>query len=172
MAPAQLASAARPLLQSMAIAGRYCSREYQPKAITRLPPTRYSRQVPHNGHDHQPNRNHCHQQQWEFYLLEIDSGISNVAKIMDTTYPRTPASIGDESEPVVTAACVNCRAKHLKCNGEKPCPRCLSRNQICSYVQSRRGYRPRRRVTAAYAASSLPGMLFFKESSAEILKFM
>ena len=39
-------------------------------------------------------------------------------------------------------ACLNCRRKHLKCDGREPtCQRCESRGSDCKWVESRRGYR-------------------------------
>lgn len=44
-------------------------------------------------------------------------------------------------------ACVECRKKHLKCDGQQPtCNRCAAGNLHCSFVPSGRGYRgPRKR---------------------------
>lgn len=63
--------------------------------------------------------------------------------------------------PSVPAACLGCRAKHLKCDGLTPCTRCTSSNSECIYVASRRGYKGPRRGTAAnpnkrHASSSPP----------------
>ncbi|KAK3322408.1 hypothetical protein B0H66DRAFT_619997 [Apodospora peruviana] len=64
--------------------------------------------------------------------------------------------------PSVPAACLACRAKHLKCDGLTPCSRCTSSNSECIYIASRRGYKgPRRTGTAhnphkRHASSSPP----------------
>ncbi|KAM5345352.1 hypothetical protein ACJ41O_011214 [Fusarium nematophilum] len=50
--------------------------------------------------------------------------------------------------PSVPAACLACRGKHLKCDGQNPCSRCRSSNSECIYVASRRGYKGPRRGTA------------------------
>ncbi|KAJ3527993.1 hypothetical protein NM208_g10430 [Fusarium decemcellulare] len=50
--------------------------------------------------------------------------------------------------PSVPAACLACRGKHLKCDGQNPCSRCTSSNSECIYVASRRGYKGPRRGTA------------------------
>ncbi|KAF4589546.1 C6 transcription factor [Ophiocordyceps camponoti-floridani] len=52
-------------------------------------------------------------------------------------------------ESTVPAACLACRSKHLKCDGQSPCARCYSSQSECVYVASRRGYKgpPRRGAT-------------------------
>ncbi|EFQ24909.1 uncharacterized protein GLRG_00053 [Colletotrichum graminicola M1.001] len=55
------------------------------------------------------------------------------------------------AQPVIAvpAACLGCRGKHLKCDGQNPCSRCQSSQSECIYVASRRGYKgPRRNNTA------------------------
>ncbi|GAB1320198.1 hypothetical protein MFIFM68171_10408 [Madurella fahalii] len=63
--------------------------------------------------------------------------------------------------PSVPAACLACRGKHLKCDGNTPCSRCTGSNTQCLYVPSRRGYKGPRRNPAAnpnkrHASSSPP----------------
>ncbi|KAL2260213.1 hypothetical protein VTK26DRAFT_5863 [Humicola hyalothermophila] len=63
--------------------------------------------------------------------------------------------------PAVPAACLACRGKHLKCDGNTPCSRCTSSNTECLYVPSRRGYKGPRRNQAQnpnkrHASSSPP----------------
>ncbi|KJZ69919.1 hypothetical protein HIM_10704 [Hirsutella minnesotensis 3608] len=48
-------------------------------------------------------------------------------------------------ESTVPAACLACRSKHLKCDGQSPCARCLASQSECVYVASRRGYKGPRR---------------------------
>ncbi|OHE95513.1 hypothetical protein CORC01_09246 [Colletotrichum orchidophilum] len=71
--------------------------------------------------------------------------------------PNAPSSATSDSRsqgqqpPVVAvpAACLACRSKHLKCDGQNPCSRCVSSQSECVYVASRRGYKgPRRNNTA------------------------
>lgn len=45
----------------------------------------------------------------------------------------------------VPSACVQCRSKHLKCDGLSPCTRCSSNSFECVYVRSRRGFKGPRR---------------------------
>ncbi|PTB62541.1 N-terminal binuclear Zn cluster-containing/DNA binding domain-containing protein [Trichoderma citrinoviride] len=64
-----------------------------------------------------------------------------------------PADVKDDSdgrsrESAVPAACLACRSKHLKCDGQTPCSRCVGSNFECIYVASRRGYKGPRRGTA------------------------
>ncbi|KXX80485.1 Proline utilization trans-activator [Madurella mycetomatis] len=63
--------------------------------------------------------------------------------------------------PSVPAACLACRGKHLKCDGNTPCSRCTSSNTQCLYVPSRRGFKGPRRNPAQnpnkrHASSSPP----------------
>lgn len=48
----------------------------------------------------------------------------------------------------VASACVQCRSKHLKCDGQTPCSRCHTNNLECVYVRSRRGFKGPRRNRA------------------------
>ncbi|KAH7408599.1 hypothetical protein DE146DRAFT_605246 [Phaeosphaeria sp. MPI-PUGE-AT-0046c] len=46
-------------------------------------------------------------------------------------------------------ACLECRRKHLRCDGDQPtCTRCLSRSIFCDYTPSRRGCRRKGKQTA------------------------
>ncbi|KAL5624252.1 hypothetical protein BROUX41_004312 [Berkeleyomyces rouxiae] len=49
----------------------------------------------------------------------------------------------------IAAACLSCRAKHLKCNGQTPCSRCTANQSECVYIASRRGYKGPRAKPAA-----------------------
>ncbi|KAG5922101.1 hypothetical protein E4U42_005600 [Claviceps africana] len=55
---------------------------------------------------------------------------------------------GRSRESTVPAACLGCRSKHLKCDGQTPCARCVSSQSECVYVASRRGYKGPRRGTS------------------------
>ncbi|KAL7906349.1 N-terminal binuclear Zn cluster-containing/DNA binding domain-containing protein [Trichoderma velutinum] len=57
-------------------------------------------------------------------------------------------SDGRSRESAVPAACLACRSKHLKCDGQTPCSRCIGSNFECIYVASRRGYKGPRRGPA------------------------
>ena len=49
--------------------------------------------------------------------------------------------------PPSLLACVACRKRHLKCNGEMPvCKRCQDNGAYCNYEQSRRGYKGPRKT--------------------------
>ncbi|KAJ0309161.1 hypothetical protein COL516b_003059 [Colletotrichum fioriniae] len=55
----------------------------------------------------------------------------------------------DETGTTLFGVRVPLRSKHLKCDGQNPCSRCLSSQSECVYVASRRGYKgPRRNNTA------------------------
>ncbi|KAK6713166.1 hypothetical protein SNK03_007578 [Fusarium graminearum] len=51
----------------------------------------------------------------------------------------------------VPTACLVCRRRHLKCDGQCPCSRCITANLDCAYVASRRGYNGRKRMSRAAA---------------------
>lgn len=57
-------------------------------------------------------------------------------------------SIPPRNRPPSLLACIACRGRHLKCNGQMPvCKRCHDSGTECNYQQSRRGYKgPRRTV--------------------------
>ncbi|OTB04997.1 hypothetical protein M426DRAFT_57731 [Hypoxylon sp. CI-4A] len=66
-----------------------------------------------------------------------------------TPVPSASGAVDSRTPPnTVQAACLACRAKHLKCDGKTPCSRCLSSESICTYVASRRGYKGPRRNAA------------------------
>ncbi|KAF4828139.1 putative transcriptional regulatory protein STB4 [Colletotrichum tropicale] len=71
----------------------------------------------------------------------------------DRDSPNAPSSAastqGQAPVVAVPAACLACRGKHLKCDGQNPCSRCQSSQSECVYVASRRGYKGPRRNTAA-----------------------
>lgn len=64
----------------------------------------------------------------------------------------------DKDRATVPSACVQCRSKHLKCDGLQPCSRCSSNSFECEYVRSRRGFKgPRRNGTQNKASSVSAG---------------
>lgn len=74
---------------------------------------------------------------------------------MDTKPPRPgdgQVAAGQSSQEymrsTVSAACLGCRSKHLKCDGMNPCSRCSSDRVECVYVRSRRGYKGPRKAIA------------------------
>ncbi|KAL2181336.1 uncharacterized protein P884DRAFT_190670 [Thermothelomyces heterothallicus CBS 202.75] len=81
------------------------------------------------------------------------SSATPISSATTEPHPAAPAS--------VPAACLACRGKHLKCDGNNPCSRCTSSNTECLYVPSRRGYKGPRRGAAhnpnkRHASSSPP----------------
>lgn len=56
----------------------------------------------------------------------------------------------------IVSACVQCRSKHLKCDGLCPCTRCATNNFDCIYVKSRRGYKGPRKNGATPATAPTP----------------
>ncbi|KAK2589978.1 hypothetical protein QQS21_012343 [Conoideocrella luteorostrata] len=62
----------------------------------------------------------------------LATDVSNDGRLRDSTVP---------------AACLACRSKHLKCDGQTPCSRCVGTQSECVYVASRRGYKGPRRGT-------------------------
>lgn len=59
----------------------------------------------------------------------------------------------------VPSACVQCRSKHLKCDGLNPCTRCSSNSFDCVYVRSRRGFKGPRRNGIQSKAPSVVGTM-------------
>lgn len=55
----------------------------------------------------------------------------------DTRYIPTTTSNGLKKKRVCKA-CDSCRIKKTKCNGVKPCLRCITNNKICTYTERRR----------------------------------
>ncbi|QUC22345.1 uncharacterized protein UV8b_06586 [Ustilaginoidea virens] len=66
----------------------------------------------------------------------------------DRSSNTDPGNDGRSRESTVPAACLACRSKHLKCDGQAPCARCVSTQSECVYVASRRGYKGPRRGAA------------------------
>jgi hypothetical protein len=64
--------------------------------------------------------------------------ISNAARkyLQKQTSDSAPAS-----RAAVAVACIPCRSKHLKCDGDKTCGRCKDDGLQCEYVKSRRGFK-------------------------------
>lgn len=76
-----------------------------------------------------------------------------------STTPEHPPNNRDRI--TVPSACVQCRSKHLKCDGLSPCTRCSSNSFECIYVRSRRGFKgPRKnaqnKVATTVAVPSAP----------------
>lgn len=64
----------------------------------------------------------------------------------------TPSKDGPSS-----VACLSCREKHLKCDGQMPtCGRCTESGASCTFVRSRRGYQGRKRKGVFTGLSNEP----------------
>lgn len=60
----------------------------------------------------------------------------------------------------VAVACVQCRSRHLKCDGGVQCSRCKTDGVECTYIKSRRGWKGKRKPKGGEggpAAGSVPG---------------
>ncbi|CAL3962388.1 unnamed protein product [Diplocarpon coronariae] len=90
------------------------------------------------------------------------TSIASIASIASTCTTES-RPVHAESQPqsqkrereraTVPSACVQCRSKHLKCDGLQPCSRCSSNAFECEYVRSRRGFKgPRRNGTSSRAS--------------------
>ncbi|KAK9373990.1 uncharacterized protein V1513DRAFT_447541 [Lipomyces chichibuensis] len=56
--------------------------------------------------------------------------------------PQLDASLAPATTAPVSAACLACRSRHLKCDARIPvCQRCRENNRECAYVKSRRGWK-------------------------------
>ncbi|KAG7060719.1 C6 zinc finger domain protein [Colletotrichum scovillei] len=51
--------------------------------------------------------------------------------------------------PPVKSACTACRASRVRCNGGKPCNRCIKRGDTCTFTASRRGLKLRGKATTS-----------------------
>lgn len=61
----------------------------------------------------------------------------------------------------VAVACVQCRSRHLKCDGAAKCARCVAEGITCSYVKSRRGWKGPRRSSRLHGNATSIGMISF-----------
>ncbi|KAJ6157245.1 beta-glucosidase precursor [Penicillium chrysogenum] len=69
----------------------------------------------------------------------------------------SPTSTSNISAPV---ACLNCRDKHLRCDGNQTgCARCIELNLFCHFVPSRRGRKTRAVPYPLPVLNDLPGSL-------------
>lgn len=73
---------------------------------------------------------------------------------------QSTGQLRSRHQPPSLLACVACRRRHLKCNGEMPvCRRCQSKGTKCSYEQSRRGYKgPRKTKDAPKTRHAVAGV--------------
>ena len=63
--------------------------------------------------------------------------MQQVAEVKSSNAPRKNRNVAPSP-----LACKTCRDRHLKCDGVQPiCSRCQNSDQVCYYVQSRRGWR-------------------------------
>src|SRR3954470_7469895 len=68
--------------------------------------------------------------------------------------PQPSAPSASSNRSAVAVACVQCRSRHLKCDGGARCSRCTQEGIQCSYVKSRRGWKGPRRATRAMGVSN------------------
>ncbi|KAJ5055783.1 hypothetical protein J3E74DRAFT_411336 [Bipolaris maydis] len=66
------------------------------------------------------------------------------------------ASSGDQARASVAVACVQCRSRHLKCDGGAQCSRCRTDNVECTYIKSRRGWKGKRKNKDDNTAPAAP----------------
>ncbi|KAI1373352.1 hypothetical protein F4677DRAFT_220387 [Hypoxylon crocopeplum] len=79
----------------------------------------------------------------------LGSEMPNQPPHSTTPMPSASGAVDARTPPnTVQAACLACRAKHLKCDGKNPCSRCQVSDAECIYVASRRGYKGPRRNPA------------------------
>ncbi|KAK7186833.1 uncharacterized protein CC84DRAFT_1176010 [Paraphaeosphaeria sporulosa] len=55
------------------------------------------------------------------------------------------AQNGNQARTSVAVACVQCRSRHLKCDGGVRCSRCRADGVDCTYIKSRRGWKGKRK---------------------------
>src|SRR5438128_2424204 len=71
------------------------------------------------------------------------------------------------SRAAVAVACIQCRTRHLKCDGDKKCGRCKADGLSCEYVKSRRGFkrlRDKKVDTSRLASPSSSGAMSSKSA--------
>jgi predicted nucleic acid-binding protein len=72
---------------------------------------------------------------------------------IDTTDPFRFAKPNSRA----SLACIQCRSKHLRCNGTKPkCSRCQQESGECTYLKSRRGLRSKTTVQEPQISATSP----------------
>ena len=60
--------------------------------------------------------------------------------------PKSKQAAADSSQRAsVAVACVQCRSRHLKCDGGVRCSRCRADGVDCTYIKSRRGWKGKRK---------------------------
>ncbi|KAH7232404.1 uncharacterized protein BKA55DRAFT_148095 [Fusarium redolens] len=79
-------------------------------------------------------------------------GVKSPAPTMLTSMEPWAAASSRHNIPSVPAACLVCRRRHLKCDGQRPCSRCGTANLDCVYVASRRGLNGRKRTATRYSS--------------------
>lgn len=77
--------------------------------------------------------------------LEEDLAFLNQRPVAQQSPGDRQTSISASGRTPVTVACVQCRSRHLKCDGGTRCSRCRADNLPCTYVKSRRGYKGARK---------------------------
>jgi hypothetical protein len=83
------------------------------------------------------------------------SGLGKQGQRHESVASTTPDNNRDRG--TVPSACVQCRSKHLKCDGLTPCTRCSANSFDCTYVKSRRGFKgPRRNGLQSKAVTAPP----------------
>lgn len=86
--------------------------------------------------------------------IEIPAGVPSVSPSLSSDSQgerQVPVAVAPEQNnkdrATVPSACVQCRSKHLKCDGLSPCTRCSSNSLECVYIKSRRGFKGPRKNT-------------------------
>ncbi|KAF2430088.1 hypothetical protein EJ08DRAFT_649886 [Tothia fuscella] len=80
----------------------------------------------------------------------------------------THSSKSEVGKAFIQVACLPCRSRHLKCDGGVRCSRCVTENNICSYVKSRRGWKGSRKRLSTQ--QSVPASLSEVVSSHDIVR--
>jgi hypothetical protein len=80
---------------------------------------------------------------------------SSDTQAQDEGQPPT-GSAQSKDRITVPSACIQCRSKHLKCDGLTPCTRCSSNSFECLYVKSKRGFKGPRKISQKQSDISPP----------------
>ncbi|OCL10270.1 hypothetical protein AOQ84DRAFT_315728 [Glonium stellatum] len=91
---------------------------------------------------HQPSNNNT-----TVSSVSTNGDVTRPGAAVGPTQVQTPTTTSNATAPraSISVACVACRSRHLKCDGGNRCSRCKADGVHCSYVKSRRGWKPLKR---------------------------
>jgi hypothetical protein len=104
--------------------------------------------------------------QTPFDMSSQDSLTSPISGAGRARADRQTSDSTPTSRAAVAVACTNCRSRHLKCDGQQPCSRCLQEGLTeCSYMKSRRGWKGPRKQDSVGAYSTISTSIAGKQKT-------